>query len=200
MARTLNTATLDLAAKTWAGHFNLPSQFSNKNEGTAIAGREWVMQNFERADFKDEFQHVYGKEYISSLWGYVPRAFYPKKPYSYGVTKYVTEHYYPNAGEQGHTPGFEGPVEEYLNFGLIGIVSVGFVRGYILFLFYTYFLKYRNFVGFVLLSNAMGFEIFPIVEWAPYKVLWYTVNILLLLLHRQIIMIATTIRRADNHV
>ena len=61
MARTLNTATLDLAAKTWAGHFNLPSQFSNKNEGTAIAGREWVMQNFYRADFKDEFEYLLPK-------------------------------------------------------------------------------------------------------------------------------------------
>ena len=61
MARTLNTDTLDLAAKTWAGHFNLPSQFSNKNEGTAIAGREWVMQNFYRADFKDEFEYLLPK-------------------------------------------------------------------------------------------------------------------------------------------
>ncbi len=61
MARILNTDTLDLAAKTWAGHFNLPSQFSNKNEGTAIAGREWVMQNFYRADFKDEFEYLLPK-------------------------------------------------------------------------------------------------------------------------------------------
>ena len=138
------------------------------------------------ADFKDEFQHVYGKEYFDSLWGYVPRAFYPKKPYSYGVIRYVTEHYYPGAGASGHTPAFGGPVEEYLNFGLIGIISVGFVRGYILSLFYTYFLRYRNFVGFVLLSNAMGFQIFPIVERPPYKVLWYTMNVLLLF-HKQLI-------------
>lgn len=138
-------------------------------------------------DFKESFQHVYGKEYLDGLWNYVPRGFYPKKPYTYGIVRYVTDHYYPGAGASGNTPAFGGPVEDYLNFGLIGIISVGFVRGYILSLFYTYFLKYRNFVGFVLLSNAMGFQIFPIVERPPYKVLWYTANILLLLFHKQII-------------
>ncbi len=61
MARTLNTETLKLAAKTWAGHFNLPSQFSKWNPETAIAGREWVMQNFYRADFKDEFEYLLPK-------------------------------------------------------------------------------------------------------------------------------------------
>ena len=61
MARNLDTVTLNAAAKVWAGHFNLPSQFSNKNEGTAIAGHEWVMQNFFRADYKDEFDYLLPK-------------------------------------------------------------------------------------------------------------------------------------------
>ncbi len=61
MARTLDTKTLDLAAKTWAGHFNLPSVFSNRNSETAIGGREWVMQNFYRADYKDEFEYLLPK-------------------------------------------------------------------------------------------------------------------------------------------
>jgi len=139
------------------------------------------------SDFKDEFRYVYGKEYVSNLWLYVPRAFYAGKPYSYGVVKYVVEHYYPGAGESGSTPAFGGPVEEYLNFGIIGIIIIGFIRGYILSLFYNYFLKYRNFVGFVLLSNTMGFSIFPIMNWPAYKVIWYVFNILLLLFHKQII-------------
>ena len=61
MARILNTDTLDLAAKTWAGHFNLPSQFSKWNPESAIAGREWVMQSFYKADFKDEFEYLLPK-------------------------------------------------------------------------------------------------------------------------------------------
>ncbi len=58
MSRTLNTATLDLAAKTWAGHYNLPSRFSNKNSEVAIGGREWAMQSLFRADFRDEFEDL----------------------------------------------------------------------------------------------------------------------------------------------
>ncbi len=61
MARTLDTSTLDAAAKIWAGHFNLPSTFSNKNSETAIGGREWVMQNFFLADYKDEFEYLLPK-------------------------------------------------------------------------------------------------------------------------------------------
>ncbi len=61
MSRILDTATLNLAAKTWAGHFNLPSQFSNKDSETAVAGREWVMQSFFRADYKDEFEYLLPK-------------------------------------------------------------------------------------------------------------------------------------------
>ncbi len=61
MTRLLDTATLNAAAKTWAGHFNLPSTFSNKNSENAIGGREWVMQNFFRADYKDEFEYLLPK-------------------------------------------------------------------------------------------------------------------------------------------
>ncbi len=61
MARNLDTKTLDAAAKIWAGHFNLPDVYSKFNEGTAIAGREWVMQNFFRADYKDEFEYLLPK-------------------------------------------------------------------------------------------------------------------------------------------
>lgn len=139
------------------------------------------------ADFEETFQYVYGMEYISNLWIYVPRAFYSDKPFSYGFTRYVVEHYHPGAAEFGHTPGFGGPVREYLNFGIVGIVAVGFLKGYLFSLFYNYFLKYRNFIGFVLLCETIGFSIFPIVNITVYKVLWYVLNIALLLFHKQII-------------
>jgi hypothetical protein len=146
-------------------------------------------------DLDEEFEYAYGKEYLSGLWRYVPRVVYPNKPYSYGKVKYVTDKYYPGAGKSGNTPETGGPVEEYLNFGVIGVILINFVRGYFTSLFYRYFLKYRNFVGFVLLSNEMGFSIFPIVS--GYKILWYLINIVLLLLHKQIILIATAIRVED---
>lgn len=137
--------------------------------------------------FDEEFEYAYGKEYLSGLWMYVPRAVYPNKPFSYGIVKYVVEKYYPGAGESGHTPAFGGPVESYLNFGFAGVILIGFMKGYFVSLFYRYFLKYRNFLGFVLLSNSMGFSIFPIIPGNFYKILWYVFNVLLLLFHKQII-------------
>lgn len=142
------------------------------------------------SDFDEDFEYAYGKEYLSGLWNYVPRAAYPDKPFSYGIVKYVVEKYYPGAGKRGATPSFGGPigpVEDYLNFGIAGVIAGGFIGGYFSSLFYRYFLKYRNFVGFVLLSNLMGFSIFPIIRGPLYKVLWYILNILLLLFHNQII-------------
>lgn len=61
MARTLDNSTLDLAAKTWAAHFDLPDAYSKKHPDVAIAGREWVMQSFYKADYKDEFNYILGK-------------------------------------------------------------------------------------------------------------------------------------------
>jgi len=152
------------------------------------------------SDFDGEFEYAYGREYLSGLWNYIPRAIYPNKPYSYGIVKYVVEKYHPGAGKSGHTPSFGGsvgPVEEYLNFGIAGVIAGGFIGGYFSSLFYRYFLKYRNFVGFVLLSNVMGFSIFPIITGNLYKVLWYVFNILLLLFHKQIILRAAAIRVED---
>lgn len=61
MSRTLDVATLDQAARNWASHFTLPSQFSKRNPEVAIGGREWALQSLYKADFKDEFDHLLPK-------------------------------------------------------------------------------------------------------------------------------------------
>ncbi len=61
MSRILETATLDQAAKDWAGNFLLPSQFSRKNPDVAVAGREWCLQNMFNAHYKDEFNYLLTK-------------------------------------------------------------------------------------------------------------------------------------------
>lgn len=61
MTRTLDTATLDRAAKHWAGQFDLPNQYSKRNPEVAIGGRQWGIDNLFNADFKDEFEHLLPK-------------------------------------------------------------------------------------------------------------------------------------------
>lgn len=137
-------------------------------------------------DFNWRFEYTYGTEYLSRFWEYVPRSFYPNKPYSYGIVSYVIDDYYPGAGETGNTPAFGGPVEPYLNFGIIGVIIFGLISGYFSSLFYDYFLVYKNFIGFIIFSNIMGFSIFPIIGGGLF-ILWYFIQFLLLIINSEII-------------
>lgn len=58
MSRVLNISTLDGAARDYAGQFLLPTIWSPNNQGIAIGGREWVLQNLFNATFLDEHQYV----------------------------------------------------------------------------------------------------------------------------------------------
>ena len=56
MPRTLNTATLELAAKDYAANFLLPTAYSRAPgyEEVAVRGHEWVMNNLYNIALKDE--------------------------------------------------------------------------------------------------------------------------------------------------
>lgn len=58
MPRTLDTATLDEAAKTWAAHYALPGVFSRRDPKVAVAGRDWAIQSLYNAHFKDEHEYL----------------------------------------------------------------------------------------------------------------------------------------------
>jgi hypothetical protein len=62
-----------------------------------------------------------GEILISSFWGYVPRGIFPDKPYVYG-TLLVNELFYPGQAELTNTPAFDGGVEQFADFGIIGVV------------------------------------------------------------------------------
>ena len=56
--RTLDTATLDLAAKDYAAGFLRPDKPHRRIEGRFIDGPSWVMENFYRFTMKDEFEYL----------------------------------------------------------------------------------------------------------------------------------------------
>ncbi len=66
MHRTLNTATLDMAAQAWVGQWYMPTVWSKTVETRAIGGRDWVAQSFFNASFKDEFEYLYPR-FIAEL-------------------------------------------------------------------------------------------------------------------------------------
>ncbi len=66
MHRTLNTATLDMAAQAWVGQWYAPTVWSKIVGDRAIGGRDWVAQSFHNADYMDEFDYLY-KRFIVEL-------------------------------------------------------------------------------------------------------------------------------------
>lgn len=63
----------------------------------------------------------YGEVFTSSFWTYVPRSFYPEKPYTYG-TLLVNEALFPGSAELGNTPAFVEVIYDYLDFGFLGVI------------------------------------------------------------------------------
>ena len=56
--RALNTATLDGAAKNYAAAFGRPDLPHKRVEGRFTDGPTYVMEDFYRFDFKDEFEYL----------------------------------------------------------------------------------------------------------------------------------------------
>lgn len=61
MARTLDTATLDVAAKHYAAEFLRPDVKHPNGKGKFISGRSYVMQDFFNFTYKDEFEYLLPK-------------------------------------------------------------------------------------------------------------------------------------------
>lgn len=74
--RPLDTATLDAAAKAWAGHFLQNTVYSNVDKTRPVAGRDWVMNCFYDATFMDE--HEYLKQRFRAFLGQEPLAEFDK--------------------------------------------------------------------------------------------------------------------------
>jgi hypothetical protein len=74
-----------------------------------------------KAYFNGEIDLFLGKIFATSFWGLVPRAFYPDKPYVYGFIL-VNEHFFPGAAALTSTPAFGGPIGEFADFGVAGVI------------------------------------------------------------------------------
>ena len=120
----------------------------------------------------NEFGYHWGAGWLSELWFYVPRALYPDKPLEYGALL-VPARLYPGAYEQGYAPGFLGWSLSYLDFGWVGVMVAGLLRGIFTRAVYEYYLTHRyNLFAFVFMMQfclwwVLAFATFPItVLWS----------------------------------
>lgn len=80
--------------------------------------------DYYRSYLNNEVGLFHGEVIMSSLWAYVPRSIWPDKPWAYGVTL-VNEIFYPGQAELTNTPAFGGAVEQFADFGPLGVVLFG---------------------------------------------------------------------------
>lgn len=80
--------------------------------------------DYYRGILAGEISLYHGEITWSSLWAYVPRALWPDKPVVYGVT-IINEIFYPGQAELTNTPAFGGAVEQFADFGVIGVLFFG---------------------------------------------------------------------------
>lgn len=66
-----------------------------------------------------------GQIFTGEFWSFVPRFFYPEKPFVYGFL-HVNEYFFPGAAASTHTPAFGGPTQYYADFGVSGVLLAGF--------------------------------------------------------------------------
>lgn len=126
----------------------------------------------------NEYGYHWGAGWLSELWFYVPRALYPGKPLEYGALL-VPARLYPGAYEQGYAPGFLGWSLSYLDFGWVGVMVSGWLRGIINRGVYEYYLTHRrNLFAFVFM---MQFCLWWVLAYAtfPITVLWSVATALL---------------------
>jgi hypothetical protein len=110
--------------------------------------------DYYRAVLNGEIPLFHGQVFVSSFWSYVPRALVPDKPFVYGVL-HVNEIFFPGAAEETNTPAFGGAVEQYADFGAIGVVLFGFFSGQSTLNALLYYLVFRT-PGFTLKRVTLG--------------------------------------------
>lgn len=81
--------------------------------------------DYYRAWLAGDIDLYWGEILWSSFTAYIPRAWWPDKPFVYGAL-IITELFYPGAAELTNTPAFGGAVEQFADFGPLGVILGGF--------------------------------------------------------------------------
>lgn len=121
---------------------------------------------------EDQFGPQYGGAFLSSLWEYIPRRLVPDKPYVYGTIA-VNEYFFEGAAKEGYTPGYLHWITLHLDFNILGVFIGASLFGFLNKAIYTYFLRYRSFLGFLCFLQV---AFIPVLKLAP--VLYFVIMLI----------------------
>lgn len=144
---------------------------------------------------EDQFGPYWGGSFLSSLWEYVPRGLVPDKPYVYGTLE-VNEYFFEGAAKTGYTPGYLPWIPFHLDFNIAGVFLGASFIGFVSKAVYTYFLRYRSFLGFLCFLQI---AFIPVLRLAP--VLYFCVMLLgVAIALRAFMLVGTVILRIDQRL
>jgi hypothetical protein len=121
--------------------------------------------DYYNAHLNGELPLFWGEVSISSLWSYVPRVLAPDKPTVYGILL-VNEIFYPGQAELTNTPAFGGAVEQYADFGVVGVGLFNAVSSVTLFGGPLYYLLFRR-PGAMLTRMTMASTLLVLAQYGP---------------------------------
>lgn len=114
-------------------------------------------------EHQDAIGRQWGGAMLSSLWEYVPRGFFPAKPFIHGQLA-INEYFWPGLTALGHTPAFLPWIVYYLDLGTLGVFFGGLITGLIYKGVYLHFLHRRTFLSFVVLLQVC---FVPVLKFSP---------------------------------
>ena len=126
----------------------------------------------------NEFGLSFGAASLSDFWFYVPRLFYPDKPFEYGVIL-IHQRLFPGMAELGHTPGISTWALAYLDFGTLGVFLSGILGGLVKRIVYESFLvRPYSIFAFVLMLQLTLMPVYiyanlPLSALIAFLLSWY---------------------------
>ncbi|MEZ9259981.1 hypothetical protein AB4125_20680 [Vibrio splendidus] len=101
-----------------------------------------------------------GDIFFGRLWELAPRIIFSDKPFVYGDLL-VNEYMFPGSAELGHTPSFGGPIFDYADFGIVGVLLGSLMLTKLLHFYLIYAFMKFNSIGEIS-NNLMGVMLFSI--------------------------------------
>ena len=117
----------------------------------------YEMYLFVIRDFPEKFEFIYGVSLLKPLFSFIPRAVWEKKPEN--LTNSLPKLYYGNSRGYNYSSGMTIIGEFYINFGIIGVLFLNYLFGYISGYFVKFF--YSNQSDFKRIIGLSYLAIFP---------------------------------------
>jgi hypothetical protein len=125
----------------------------------AISYFDYIHATARYLENHDAISDLSGSGLLSYFWSFVPRFLVPGKPFEYGPVL-ISSYLFPGAAEEGYTPAYLEWALAHLDFGVVGVVVQGFLKGQLLGRVQDAFVGNPTNMFLFLLTCHLGFSAF----------------------------------------